>query len=245
MTHNHTATTSKTVNDGHTAGHAGQNDNGDHSHNMHKDAEAKGQPASVHEKAGIHKEVSADPKFKDHNMHKDAEAKGHSASVHEKAGTHKEVCGDPKCSCHDMKNDGVMKSSHAPGHDKTGSHKDVSAEPKSGDHNMHTDAGMKSDHTSGHEKTRTPKDAPADAKLAAHNLKEIHQQITIALAKAKFPVKTSADLMSAFPNGASSKCHSGDLKMTAGEAGKLLKATDFPFVNAKAVADVIVQRASL
>ena len=33
--------------------------------------------------------------------------------------------------------------------------------------------------------------------------------------------------------------------MTAGEAGKLLKASDFPFKNAKAVADVIVDRAGL
>jgi hypothetical protein len=33
--------------------------------------------------------------------------------------------------------------------------------------------------------------------------------------------------------------------MTAGEAGKLLKATDFPFKSAKAVADVIVDRAGL
>ena len=40
-------------------------------------------------------------------------------------------------------------------------------------------------------------------------------------------------------------CQVGDLEMTAGEAGKLLKATDFPFKSAKAVADVIVDRAGL
>jgi len=33
--------------------------------------------------------------------------------------------------------------------------------------------------------------------------------------------------------------------MIAGEAGKLLKGSDFPFKNAKQVADVIVQRAGL
>ena len=45
--------------------------------------------------------------------------------------------------------------------------------------------------------------------------------------------------------GAETTCQVGDLKMTAGEAGKLLKATDFPFKSAKAVADVIVERAGL
>ena len=33
--------------------------------------------------------------------------------------------------------------------------------------------------------------------------------------------------------------------MTAGDAGKLFKATDFPFKSAKAVADGIVDRADL
>jgi hypothetical protein len=74
---------------------------------------------------------------------------------------------------------------------------------------------------------------------------QIHAQITGALAGAKFPVKTPQDLIAAFPDGAATTCRVGDLKMTAGEAGKLLKASDFPFMSAKAVADVIVQRAGL
>jgi hypothetical protein len=74
---------------------------------------------------------------------------------------------------------------------------------------------------------------------------QIHAQITGALKGAKFPVKTPKDLIAAFPNGADTTCQVGDLKMTAGEAGKLLKASDFPFKNAKAVADVIVDRAGL
>jgi hypothetical protein len=74
---------------------------------------------------------------------------------------------------------------------------------------------------------------------------QIHAQISGALAGAKFPVKTPADLIAAFPNGAATTCQVGDLKMTAGDAGKLLKATDFPFKSAKAVADVIVERAGL
>jgi hypothetical protein len=74
---------------------------------------------------------------------------------------------------------------------------------------------------------------------------QIHAQITGALKGTKFPVKTPNDLIAAFPNGAATTCQVGDLKMTAGDAGKLLKASDFPFRSAKAVADVIVDRAGL
>ena len=73
----------------------------------------------------------------------------------------------------------------------------------------------------------------------------IHDQITGALAGAKFPIKTPKALLEAFPNGADTTCCVGDLKMTAGEAGKLLLASDFPFKSASAVADTIVDRAGL
>ena len=188
--------------------------------------------------------VQNDAKGNSHSMHNDAAMKSPQVSVHEKTATHKEVSADPKFKDHNMHKDAEKKVEHVSGHEKTGMSKDVSADPKSKDHSMHKDAEMKGEHVSGHEKTGMSKDVSADAKLAAHNLKEIHAQISGALAGAKFPVKTSADLISAFPDGASTKCHSGNLNMTAGEAGKLLKATDFPFANAKAVADVIVQRAS-
>lgn len=74
---------------------------------------------------------------------------------------------------------------------------------------------------------------------------QIHAQISGALAGAKFPIKTPGDLIAAFPNGAETTCQVGNLKMTAGEAGTLLTAADFPFKNAKSVADVIVKRAGL
>ncbi|MDH7594348.1 MAG: MTH865 family protein [Methanomicrobiales archaeon] len=74
---------------------------------------------------------------------------------------------------------------------------------------------------------------------------QIHAQISGALAGAKFPIKSPKDLIAAFPNGADTTCRVGDLKMTAGEAGKLLKASDFPFKSAKEVADTIVDRAGL
>lgn len=74
---------------------------------------------------------------------------------------------------------------------------------------------------------------------------EIHAQIVGALKSAKFPIKTPEELLAAFPEGANTTCKAGDVKMTAGEAGKLLKGSDFPFRSAKQVADVIVQRAGL
>lgn len=74
---------------------------------------------------------------------------------------------------------------------------------------------------------------------------QIHSQISGALAGAKFPVKTPENLIAAFPDGADTTCQAGDLKVTAGEAGQLLKASDFPFKSAKDVADTIVERAGL
>ncbi len=74
---------------------------------------------------------------------------------------------------------------------------------------------------------------------------EIHAQITGALAGAKFPIYTPESLLAAFPDGANTTCRAGGIEMTAGEAGKLLKASDFPFKSAKQVADVIVERAGL
>jgi hypothetical protein len=74
---------------------------------------------------------------------------------------------------------------------------------------------------------------------------QIHAQIEGALIGAQFPIGTPGELLAAFPNGAQTTCQVGDMKMTAGEAGTLLKETDFPFKSAKAVADVIVARAGL
>ena len=74
---------------------------------------------------------------------------------------------------------------------------------------------------------------------------QIHGQISGALAGATFPIKNPEDLIAAFPNGAETTCQVGAVKMTAGEAGTLLTASDFPFVSAKNVADTIVERAGL
>ncbi len=74
---------------------------------------------------------------------------------------------------------------------------------------------------------------------------EIHAQIEGALKNAKFPINTPQDLLAAMPQGAATKCKAGDVELAAGDAGKVLKASDFPFKSAKQVADVIVERAGL
>jgi len=73
----------------------------------------------------------------------------------------------------------------------------------------------------------------------------IKNQIIGALEGAKFPIATPEALLAAFPAGADTKCKAGDLEVTAGEAGKLLTAGDFPFTSAEQVAETIVSRAGL
>ena len=73
----------------------------------------------------------------------------------------------------------------------------------------------------------------------------IKGQIIGALAGASFPIATPEALLASFPNGAATTCKAGDLEVTAGDAGKLLTATDFPFVSAEVVAETIVSRAGL
>jgi hypothetical protein len=74
---------------------------------------------------------------------------------------------------------------------------------------------------------------------------EIHAQIEGALKDAKFPISTPEELLAAMPQGAETKCKAGDCELTAGDAGKVLKESDFPFKSAKEVANVIVDRAGL
>lgn len=74
---------------------------------------------------------------------------------------------------------------------------------------------------------------------------DIRAQLLGALAKAKFPIETPQALLAAMPNGADTVCQSGNVRVTAGEAGKLLKMSDFPFRSKEVVADTIVSRAGL
>ena len=74
---------------------------------------------------------------------------------------------------------------------------------------------------------------------------EIYAQITGALAGASFPIDSPEKLLAAFPNGAETTCKSGDLTLKAGDAGKVLQASDFPFKSAADVANTICDRAGL
>lgn len=74
---------------------------------------------------------------------------------------------------------------------------------------------------------------------------DIYNQITGALAGASFPIDTPEKLLAAFPNGAETTCKSGDVVMKAGDAGKVLKSSDFPFKTAADVANTICDRAGL
>ncbi len=74
---------------------------------------------------------------------------------------------------------------------------------------------------------------------------EIHSQIVGALAGAEFPIATPEKLLAAFPDGAETTCKADGVELKAGDAGKVLKPSDFPFKSAKEVADVIVERAGL
>ncbi|MGI2336053.1 MAG: MTH865 family protein [Dehalogenimonas sp.] len=74
---------------------------------------------------------------------------------------------------------------------------------------------------------------------------ELRNQISGALATAAFPIATREKLLQAFPNGPDTECRCGDVAMTAGQAGALLTAADFPFMSAEAVADTILDRAGL
>lgn len=73
----------------------------------------------------------------------------------------------------------------------------------------------------------------------------IKNQIVGALQGANFPIATPEALLSAFPQGAATTCKAGDLEVTAGDAGKLLTAGDFPFTSPEQVAETIVHRAGL
>ena len=74
---------------------------------------------------------------------------------------------------------------------------------------------------------------------------EIRGQLIGTVSGAKFPIASPEALLAAFPNGAETKCKSGDVEMTAGEAGKLLKAEEFPYNSAEQIADTILARAGM
>ena len=72
---------------------------------------------------------------------------------------------------------------------------------------------------------------------------EIRSQIIGALAGAKFPINSPGELLAAFPQGAETTCKADGVELKAGDAGSVLKESDFPFKSAEDVANTIVDRA--
>ena len=74
---------------------------------------------------------------------------------------------------------------------------------------------------------------------------EVHGQILEILKGAKFPINTLEELIAALPEGLDTTCMIGDTEVTAAEARSLITEKDFPFKDAKHVADLLVERAGL
>lgn len=74
---------------------------------------------------------------------------------------------------------------------------------------------------------------------------EVYEQILEILKDVKFPINTMDELIAALPEGLDTTCRIGDVEVTAREAQSLVTEKDFPFKDAKQVADLMVERAGL
>ncbi|HII91669.1 MAG TPA: hypothetical protein HA262_05735 [Methanosarcina sp.] len=74
---------------------------------------------------------------------------------------------------------------------------------------------------------------------------EVYEQILEILKNAKFPINTMDELIAALPEGLETTCMIGDVEVTAREAQSLVTEKDFPFKDAKQVADLLIERAGL
>lgn len=74
---------------------------------------------------------------------------------------------------------------------------------------------------------------------------EVYEQIIEILKNAKFPINTLEELIAALPEGLDTTCKIGDVEVTAAEARCLINDKDFPFKDAKQVANLMVERAGL
>ena len=74
---------------------------------------------------------------------------------------------------------------------------------------------------------------------------EVHEQILEILKGAKFPINSLEELIAALPEGLDTTCMIGDVEVTAVEAKSLVTDKDFPFKDARQIADLMVERAGL
>lgn len=74
---------------------------------------------------------------------------------------------------------------------------------------------------------------------------EVYEQIIEILKDAKFPINSLEELIVTLPEGLKTACMIGDTEVTAAEARSLITEKDFPFKDAKQIADPLVERAGL
>lgn len=74
---------------------------------------------------------------------------------------------------------------------------------------------------------------------------EVYEQIIEILKDARFPINSLEELIAALPEGLDTTCRIGDTEVTAAEARSLINEKDFPFKDAKQVADLLVEKAGL
>lgn len=74
---------------------------------------------------------------------------------------------------------------------------------------------------------------------------EVYAQIIESLKDAKFPINSLEELVAALPDGLDTTCMIGDTEVTAAEARSLITEKDYPFKDAKQIADLLVERAGL
>ncbi|MHC1756625.1 MAG: MTH865 family protein [Methanosarcina sp.] len=74
---------------------------------------------------------------------------------------------------------------------------------------------------------------------------EVYEQIIEILKNARFPINSLEELVAALPEGLDTTCVIGGTEVTAAEARALITEKDFPFKDAKKIADLLVERAGL
>jgi hypothetical protein len=74
---------------------------------------------------------------------------------------------------------------------------------------------------------------------------EVYEQILAILKDTKFPINSMEEMIAALPEGLDTTCMIGDVEVTASEVQSLITEKDFPFKNAKHVADLLIERAGL
>lgn len=74
---------------------------------------------------------------------------------------------------------------------------------------------------------------------------EVYEQILAILKDTKFPINSMEEMIAALPEGLDTTCRVGDVEVNAREVQSLVTEKDFPFKNAKHVADLLIERAGL